>query len=176
MWCSERRGFLLGAALLLAGCGFQPLYAPGAPAANMIGTISVAEIAGDEPAFLMRERLTERLGTADLADYRLEVSFKLTRRGVALTQQDYTTRYNITGVANYRLVPVAGGPPVRAGEVTSFTGYSAPESENASAFASRAAEQDAERRLARTLADRIVLELAITADQRTGASPPAPAP
>ncbi len=173
MWCSDRRAFVLAVALLAGGCGFQPLYAPGTPAANMIGTIAVAPIAGDEPAFLMRERLTERLGAAELADYRLEVTLKLTRRGVALTQQDYTTRYNITGVADYRLVALAGGPPVRTGRVESFTGYSAPESETASAFASRVAEQDAELRLAATLADRIVMELAITADDR---ALPAPAP
>lgn len=166
MWCSDPRAFVLAAALLLGGCGFQPLYAPGSPAANMIGTIAVAPIAGDEPAFAMRERLTERLGEAEVADYRLEVAFRLNRRGVALTQQDYTTRYNLTGTADYRLIPAAGGPPVRAGQVESFTGYSAPESETASAFASRSAEQDAERRLAATLADQIVLELAITAGDR----------
>lgn len=173
MWCSDRRAFILAAALLAGGCGFQPLYAPGTPAANMIGTIVVAPIAGDEPAFLMRERLTARLGAVELADYRLEVTLRLTRRGVALTQQDYTTRYNITGIADYRLIPLAGGPPIRAGQVEFLTGYSAPASETASAFASRVAEQDAERRLATTLADRIVLELAITADDR---AVPAPAP
>ena len=60
-------------------------------------------------------------------------------------------------------MPLAGGPPVAAGEVRAITGYSAPESETASAFASRAAEQDAEHRLALELADRIVQRLALSA-------------
>ena len=65
-------------------------------------------------------------------------------------------------VATYRLVPIAGGPPVAAGSVRTVTGYSAPASEASSAFASRAAERDAEERLAVTLADQIVERLALT--------------
>ena len=36
----------------------------------------------------------------------------LSRTGVALTQENVTTRYNVTGIADYALVPLAGGPPV----------------------------------------------------------------
>ena len=49
-----------------------------------------------------------------------------------------------------------------------ITGYSAPESETASAFASRAAERDAERRLAVTLADQILQRLALGAAGLSG--------
>ena len=64
-------------------------------------------------------------------------------------------------------MPLAGGPPVAAGVVRSVTGYSAPESETASAFASRVAGQDAERRLAVELADQIVQRLALSAGRWT---------
>ena len=53
--------------------------------------------------------------------------------------------------------------PLAAGEVRAVTGFSAPESEIASAFAQRAAEQDAEHRLAVELANRIVQRLALSA-------------
>lgn len=173
---SERRALILGLAsgiglLGLAGCGFEPIYAPGAPAQEMLGGIEVALIDG-EPGFAMRERLTQRLGTATDPRYRLVAGLELTQEGAALTQQDYTTRYNVTGVARYELLPLGGGPAVLSGQVTSITGYSAPESENASAFASSVAKEDAENRLARTLADQIVTRLAITAGDRPATATP----
>ena len=77
------------------------------------------------------------------------MTLRLEQTGVALTEQDVTTRYNVTGTADYALVPLAGGPPVASGTVRAITGYSAPESVTSSAFASLAAQRDAERRLAR---------------------------
>ena len=163
-WSERRRGLLaaLAAAALLAACGFTPLYAPGGPAAAMGGRIEVAVIEG-APGFAMREELTGRLGPATAPTHRLDVTLDLEQTGVALTQQDVTTRYNVTGTADYALVPLDGGPPVAGGTVRALTGYSTPETVSASAFASLAAERDAERRLAVDLADRIVQRLALSA-------------
>lgn len=171
MWCSDRRGVLaLGLTLALggfalAGCGFKPLYGTGAPAAEMRGRYVLDTPAG-QPGFEMRERLLERLGEPSNPLYRVAITLDLQSRGAALTQQDYTTRYDVTGVATYQVIPLAGGAPVLTGTVNSLTGYSAPESEIASAFASLVAERDAEVRIARTLADQIVTQLAVTAGQR----------
>lgn len=152
---------LLGIGLLvLAGCGFQPLYGEGAPAAAMRGRVEVAMLDG-AAGFAMRERLTQRLGPPSAATHRLETTLALERTGVALTQENVTTRYDVSGVATYRLVPLAGGPPVTAGTVRTVTGYSVPAEAASSAFASRAAGRDAEERLAVTLADRIVERLAL---------------
>jgi hypothetical protein len=52
---------------------------------------------------------------------------------------------------------------VLSGEVRAITGYSAPASETASAFASLAAGRDAEQRVARQLADLILQRLALAA-------------
>ena len=83
---------------------------------------------------------------------------------MALTQQNVTTRFNVVGTADYALVPLAGGAAGRrAATVRAITGYSAPESETASAFASPRRRQDAERRLAVDLADRILQRLALGA-------------
>ena len=76
------------------------------------------------------------------------MDLRLTRTGVALTQEDVTTRFDVVGTASYTLVPLAGGPPAASGVVRSITGYSAPESPGASAFAAQAALEDAEHRLA----------------------------
>jgi LPS-assembly lipoprotein len=158
-----RRGLAVALVALvgLAGCGFRPLYGEGEPAAAMGGRIEVALLDG-APGFAMRERLTQRLGAASAATHRLETTLVLERTGVALTQENVTTRYDVSGVATYRLVPLAGGPPVTAGTVRTVTGYSVPAEAASSAFASRAAERDAEERLAVTLADQIVERLALT--------------
>jgi LPS-assembly lipoprotein len=157
------RRLILGIGLLaLAACGFRPLYGEGEPAAAMGGHVDVALIEG-APGFAMRERLTQRLGPAVAATHRLETTLTLNRTGVALTQENVTTRYDVSGVATYRLVPVAGGPPVASGSVATVTGYSVPAEAASSAFANRAAERDAEERLAVTLADQIVERLALSA-------------
>lgn len=152
-------------ALVVAGCGFTPLYAPGSAAAAMDGQIQVALIDG-KAGFQMREELTNRLGPADAPRYRLDVTLRLSKSGVALTQQNVTTRFNVTGIADFKLVPLSGGAPVTTGSVRAITGYSAPEQETASAYSSLVAERDAERRVAVDLADQIVQRLALSAASR----------
>ena len=77
----------------------------------MGGRVEVAVVEG-APGFAMREELTGRLGPATAPTHRLDVTLRLEQTGVALTEQDVTTRYNVTGTADYALVPLAGGPPV----------------------------------------------------------------
>ena len=164
MLCFERRRLLLLPALMALGaCGFAPLYGEGTPAAAMNGQVTVDVIEG-EAGFLLRERLTERLGPAADPAYRLAIDLTLRQVGVALTQQNVTTRYNVIGTAAFAVTPVDGGPPVLVDEVRAITGYSAPESSAVSAFAALAAERAAGQRLAAELADRIVLRLALLAE------------
>jgi LPS-assembly lipoprotein len=168
MWCSDRRGFLAALALpaLAGACGFTPLYGEGAPATAMAGRVDVGLIEG-AAGFTMRERLTGRLGPATAPTHRLDVALELERTGVALTQENITTRYNVVGTATYALFPLAGGPAVTSGTLRLVTGYSAPTTAAASAFAIRAAERDAGQRLAVNLADQIVQRLALTAPDWT---------
>lgn len=165
MWSPDRisrRGALALLALVPAGCGFRPLYGEGAPASRLAGRVDVGLVEG-KAGFDLRERLVNRLGAAETATHRLAVSLTLTSAGTALTQENVTTRFDVRGVAEYVLTPMTGGPPVDSGIVRSVTGFNAPESVTATAFAARAAEIDAERRLAITLADQIVQRLALSA-------------
>ncbi len=171
MWWCEPRGRravlrAAAAAALVAACGFTPLYGTGAPAARMAGRVDVAVIPG-APGFALREQLTGRLGPAATPTHRLEVTLKLQQTGVALTQQNATTRFDVLGTASYRLVPLAGGPAVLSGEVRALTGYNAPASDISVAFAALSAQQDAEERLAVLLADRILQRLALASGDWT---------
>ncbi len=169
MWSSERRRALglLAALPLLAGCGFEPLYGTGSPAGEMVGRVEVATIDGDA-GFVMRERLTERLGVPDAPSHRLTVDLTLREVESGITQQSEIVTYSVIATADMRLVPLGGGPAVLEERLTQQTAYTAPVSTTSFAYASRVARQDAERRLARTLADRIVMRLAVTAGDWPG--------
>ncbi len=163
MWCSDRRTLLAGLGSLgLAGCGFAPLHAPGSPAEAIAGRVAVEAIDGSA-GFAMRERLVTRLGPAMDETHRLAVSLRLDEVGVAITQQDVTSRFDVIAVATYALYPLGATEPVLTGETRAVTGYSAPSSSTASAFAILSARRDAEERLAVLLAERIARRLAIDA-------------
>jgi LPS-assembly lipoprotein len=162
MWWSDARGLALAGALALAGCGFEPLYDPAGPAAAVAGRVEVPVIDTDA-GFALRERLVDRLGPAEGATHRLEVDLSLDQVGVALTEDDVTTRFDVIGVATFRLTESETGLAVLTGETRAVTGYSAPSSATTSTFAVLSAQRDAEERLALLLADRIAQRIALDA-------------
>lgn len=144
----------------LAACGFTPLHGPDRAATAIDGRIAVALIDG-EMGFEARTRLTERLGQAQRASHRLVVTLSVDSAGLAISQTNQITRYNLSGLASYRLIALAAETAVDTGTVRAFAAYSADDS----AFATQVAERDARRRLAISLADQIATRLAATADR-----------
>ncbi len=162
MWWSSPRALALAAALLLAGCGFEPLYAPAGPAAAVSGQVDVGVIQGVN-GFALRERLVERLGVAETVRYRLDVKLSFAKQGVAITEKDVTSRFDVTGTAVWTLTPVGLEAPTLSGEERATTGYSAPTSDTSSAYAILSAQRDAELRLSTLLADRIARRVELAA-------------
>lgn len=156
----SRRQFLTLAAtpLALSACGFTPIYSDGSAAEKMHGRIALGSFSGID-GFQMREQLETRLGIATSATYRLDVDLKVNSEGLAITQDGSITRYNLSGTAVFTVTEL-GGNTVYTDTVTAFTAYNA----TASAYATRIAEQDANRRMAVTIADRIVTSMAISAE------------
>lgn len=172
MWSSDRRRLLRAAALapvalVAAACGFEPMYGTGTAARAGLGQVYV-ELIPSASGYVLRDWLINELGPAVDPTHRLEVDLDLETEGVALTTQNVTTRFNVIGTARYRLVPMTGGPPVLSNTVETVAGFSAPESETSSAYASRVAEADATRRVARQLAERIALQLSIASPEWAG--------
>lgn len=174
----SRRGLraaALAAAVALAACGFEPLYDPAGPAAAVAGRVEVEVIPGT-PGFLMRERLVERLGPAAAPTHRLAIELGFDQVGVAITEDDVTSRFDVVGVADWHLIPFGADTPAIAEEARAVTGYSAPSSATTSSLAILSARRDAEERLALLLADRIARRIAVAAPDWAGADATVPAP
>ncbi|SPH23846.1 hypothetical protein DEA8626_02918 [Defluviimonas aquaemixtae] len=158
MSSSDRRTFLAGLlALLLAGCGFEPAYAPGGPASGLLDQVRVDDPA-DKDDFDLVERLEERLGRPGSPRFRLSYDVNTKVESQAITPESVITRYQLLGNVSYRLHDIATDSVLSAGEVASFTSYSAV----GTSVATAAGEADARTRLMRLLADRMLTELIAT--------------
>ncbi len=155
----NRRRFLTvtAAPLVLAGCGFTPIYGDGTAANEMFGKVALGPFEG-QTGFDMRERLESRLGIASDAQFLLTVDLTINRKGLAITPDGSITRYNLKGIANFT-VERTDGTRVYSDTVEAFTAYNA----TGTAYATRVAARDAHRRLVVTLADKIVTLMAISA-------------
>jgi LPS-assembly lipoprotein len=156
MWWSDRRRLLLllAAVPAAAACGFSPALAPGGTAAALTGQVEPAA-PDDRNGFDLVARIEERLGRAAAPRYRLAYSVTTDRIGAGITTTGAITRFTLTGTADFALTEIATGAQVAAGRVEGFTGFFA----TGTTVATLAAEEDANRRLMRILADRIVTRL-----------------
>ena len=159
----------LALALLLAGCGLQPLYTGGGagPVAQSLRSVTVAPIEG-RAGWLVRTALEDRLGApeAGAAAYRLEVLLDDDITGFGIRSDDAVTRERRTLRARYRLVDAAKGTVLLDATAGSDAGIDAVGSE----YATVAAEQTALERLSKEIADQIVTRVALYA-RRGGGTP-----
>ncbi len=154
------RVVLLVAAIALSGCGLRPQYAGGTsgPVAAAFRSIDVGPIEG-RVGWMMRNALVERLSAAgdSAATYRLEVELDDNITGFGIRGDRAVTRERRTLRARYRLVDLASGSVVLDATAGSDAGIDVVSSE----YATVAAEQTAEERLAGEVADQIVARLAL---------------
>ncbi len=159
MWSSDRRNFLrlagltLGAAGL-AACGFTPAYGPSGGAAKLLAGVAFADPHSRDD-FMLAQRLTERLGPPASPRYRLEYNIRTDVLGQAITTDNATTRYSLSGNVDYTLRDIGTNAVLLTGRAASFTSWSA----SGSAVATQTADEDARKRLIVILADQIITRL-----------------
>ncbi|MEQ3624571.1 MAG: LPS assembly lipoprotein LptE [Celeribacter sp.] len=160
-----RRAVLIGIGAMagtavLAACGFSPAYGP-----NGVGTRLRNQIVADAPdnraEYAFVAQLEDRLGRNLSAPYALRYALSTSEDGVAITADQVTQRYHIAGQLTYSVVEQATQTVLTRGTLSNFTAYST----TGSTVSTRAAEVDAEERLARALADEMVTRLLGTADR-----------
>jgi LPS-assembly lipoprotein len=145
----SKRQFLTGGAMVcLSACGYSPAYAPGGVGDRLRGKIRV-------------ERFEARMGVPTQPTHDLAYGIGFGADGVSITADQVTQRFNLTGQLTYSITQRPGNVVVTQGVVESFTSYST----TSNITSTRAAEQDAYRRLVTILADQLVTELLASADR-----------
>jgi LPS-assembly lipoprotein len=155
MSSSDRRAVLgLLAVLPLAACGFTPVLAPGGSGQVLNGTI-LADAPEDRLEFAFATRIEDRLGRASAAHWALGYTIATDEVALAVSPENATSRFNVTGRLLWSIRPMGGDAPVMSGSLESFTAYSA----TSTTVATRSARRDAEERLMVILADQLVTQL-----------------
>jgi LPS-assembly lipoprotein len=152
--------FKLSAILLsltLTACGFHPLYGRGGASPAIMASIYVDPIP-ERTGYELRNSLMDLLdsGGAGSKRYRLNVRLADQRKGIALQNDATITRYNYLLDADYELTD-STGQIVTRGHQSTLTAYNVV----ASPYATLAARQDAQKRAAQDLAQRIQLDLGV---------------
>ena len=160
-----RRAALAGTALL-AGCGFHPLYAPAAdgdmgPAQADLAAIWVPVIP-ERAGQLLRQALQRRLegaGTGIAKRYTLTVGFALSADSLGIRPDSTATRVRIIGAAPWSLTSdTLDHRLLKQGQAHAVDGYNILDQEY---FAADLENETITRRVADTLADQIVEQLAV---------------
>jgi LPS-assembly lipoprotein len=153
------RALALATMLALGGCGLQPMYAGGSSGqvASGLSAIQVAPIP-DRAGWLVRNALVDRMGgEAASPTYRLEVELDDNLIAFGIRGDSTTTRERRTLRARYRLVEIGTGEVVLDATAGSDAGIDVVSSE----YATVAAEQTAQERLATMIADQMVSRISL---------------
>ena len=153
------RAAALALMLALGACGLRPMYAGGSSGAvaSSLNAIQVAAIP-ERAGWLVRNALIDRLG-GEVADpaYRLDVELDDDLTAFGIRGDAAVTRERRTLRARYRLVDLKTGEVVLDATAGSDAGIDIVSSE----YATVAAEQTAQERLAGVVADQMVSRLAL---------------
>ena len=158
---------------LLAGCGFQPLHSRRGKSSNASGNIlsdmayvEVAPIA-DRVGQMVRNQLLDLLhprGMMDRPVFRLVVTLVETQEGLAIQQDDSTTRYNLRLVAQFKLTDTRDGADLLKGTARAIAAYSIVLAD----YANLASQKDARKRAAHSMAENIQNRIAVYISRRRG--------
>ena len=142
--------------LLLAACGFQPMYAQAGGGAA-IGPVNVQQIDGKAGHVLKSELdrifAVENNGATPAL---LEITLQEQITPLGIRRDESATRAELRLIANYVLTPANNGQVMR-GSVFTVVNYDIP----TAAFGEIAAQDDARERAAETMAQRFRAELAL---------------
>lgn len=155
------RALVASLMLLLAGCGFAPMYGHTNGQAA-IGPVNILEIEG-KAGHVLKTELDRILAPEQNGQPPMTLQITIVEQVIPLgiRLDESATRAELRLIANYVLTPPSGGAQIR-GSVNSIVNYDIP----TSAFGEIAAQDDARERAAETMAERFRAELAIRMAQQ----------
>jgi hypothetical protein len=161
---NNRRGFCIGLALALSGCGFHPVYMPtasGKPGVAQRDLSSVfVEIIPERPGQLLRQALQERFDddSGTPSAYNLHVTFSVAGEGIGIEVNNIATRVRLTGNASWTLLGHDDKHTVlTSGNARAIDGVNIFDSQYFAADLELEAEQ---KRIAENIASQIAIQLA----------------
>lgn len=142
--------------MLLAACGFEPMYAP-VGGGQAIGPVQIDTIEG-KSGHILKTELDRILAVENNGGTPAQLTVRMREAVVqlGLRRDESATRAELRLTANYVFTPANASRPIR-GSVTTSVSYDIP----TAAFAAIAAQDDARERAAETLAERMRAELAL---------------
>lgn len=174
---------LLVASLMLAACGFEPMYGDRTGTLTTARELSMVELAPildreRQPYRLglqMQNALSARLYPSGIATprYRLEVVVDRELQGFGFRADEAVTRYGLRLIGSYRLIDLENDQVALAETARVYNSFDVAQSD----FATQVAERDMEERLTRDLAERIASRLSLHfRDQAEATAAPDAAP
>ena len=147
--------------LLLAACGFEPLYGDRVGEAPTRLELAAVEV-GPIPERLgqqVRNALVDRLnpGGGEAPRYRLEMRLRKTSDTFGFRSDESVSRASLRLDADFRLMDLASGEFIHQDSARSTATYDVVQSD----FATVSAERDAERRTSEQLADIVTARLGV---------------
>ena len=166
------RGICLAGFILLAGCGFRPLYATANQAGFehgvRLGQISSPEIVGEYLGEALRTRL--RIRDGQTPKYELSLTAKERAQRLAVQIDATVTRYNYRLSARYTLTDLETGNIIK-GAANSVTSYNIVSSQYSTLFAERTAQEKAAGLLVQEIERDILFRLSEISQGREPAAP-----
>jgi LPS-assembly lipoprotein len=152
---------LLACAVVLAACGFRPLYgnSAGSEASADLASVGIAPIA-DRIGQQLHNHLLELInprGRPLQPRYTLRVRLSEGIEHLAVRKSELSTRANLRLVASFSLSPAGGATPLVEGSSVVVSSYNILKAD----FATLIAEKDARARAAREIAQDIRARLAV---------------
>ena len=165
-------------ALLLAGCGFTPMYATpaaGSHGANVVAAMSKIAIRPipDRPGMKLRQELREQIqpmGLQGAALYDLDVTLTRTVEELGIRGDATASRANLIISASFYLAE--GGARVYGDRVQAIVGYNILDDQ----YATVAAQADAEDRAIRRVGEEIKTRLGVYLERHPKTTTTAAAP
>jgi LPS-assembly lipoprotein len=148
--------------LSLAACGFQPLYGSATQNADVqvkLAEIYIPPIQGRTGQILRNELLdlTTPKGVPAKPQYQLTIGLQESKAGLAIQEDDTTTRFNLTLNTSFKLIDTSDGQKIYTGSTQTIASYNVV----ASDFANLSAEINAEKRAALVAAEQIHQQLSV---------------
>lgn len=160
----------LVSALILAGCGFQPIHGERSAASSpALAAIDIGLIP-DRSGQMLRNELLQKMhprGGISPAQFSLSVTLSESLQDLAIRKDEVATRANLIMIATFAVTARGDGKPAFTGSARSVNSYNILTSD----FATLSAREDARRRAVGQLASSITQRLSVWLVQAGGSAP-----